>query len=89
MDRVREWMPIVCNAWTRGHRHYLALGFAGVCRRAEVPLDECKRMIMEICQASGDREISDRMNTIETTYAMPVEAVGGASILRRITGTII
>jgi len=72
--------------WHEGKRHYLALGFAGVCLKAKLLPNHILHIIQRICKITGDMEEQDRLNAIRTTAGKPNETIAGFSQLNDVLG---
>ena len=69
----------VAQNWREGIRHDLALAFSGLARKHRLEPNLVMQIVQRICQIKDDLELEDRLNTVRTTFARPVETVIGFS----------
>lgn len=68
---------LIARNWQTGVRHDLALGFAGLLRKAGYSEDKAKDIVQAICDYCRDVDVKDRINCVATTYAQPTSNVAG------------
>lgn len=54
----------ITQNWTEGKRHNLALGFAGLCIKADLDPQQIMKLIQRICSLTNDVEEQDRLNDV-------------------------
>lgn len=54
----------ITQNWTEGKRHNLALGFAGLCIKADLDPQQIMKLIQRICSLTNDVEEQDRLNAV-------------------------
>lgn len=60
--------------WTEGERNSLTMAVAGVLKKvAKTPVDEAINVITNIAEHNKDEELSGRIATVESTYAMMIK----------------
>jgi hypothetical protein len=71
LKRVKQLATVVLIArrWGEGRRHSMALALAGWFCRKRFSLEMTKGLISQICRASNDNEVGDRLQAVEDTYA--------------------
>ena len=67
----------IAQNWREGHRHDLALAFAGLCLKQDVKHYLATQIVQRICDINGDLDVDDRLNAIRTSYAQPVDSLLG------------
>jgi putative DNA primase/helicase len=67
----------IAQNWREGHRHDLALAFAGLCLKQDVEHNLVTQIVQRICDINGDLEVDDRLNAIRTSYAQPTDSLLG------------
>ena len=78
---------LIARHWREGIRHSLALGVAGLLLKTDHDEAESKEIIAAICEVTGDEELHDRLNAIETTFDQPLENVAGFSQIEAMLGS--
>ena len=67
--------------WTPGRRQTLALAFAGAARKSGIPELDVEEIIASVCDQTGDTELQKRIDAVRCTYAKPIQAIAGWSLL--------
>jgi hypothetical protein len=67
--------------WTPGRRQTQALAFAGAARKSGIPELDVEEIIASVCDQTGDTELQKRIDAVRCTYAKPIEAIAGWSLL--------
>ena len=67
----------IAQNWREGHRHDLALAFAGLCLKQGVEHNLITQIVQRICDINGDLDVDDRLNAIRTSYAQPADSLLG------------
>lgn len=75
---------ILKDYWTPGQRHQLSLYLVGFLRKCQIPMEQTRAIIEQICELAGDYEVGDRITAISTTYSLPPREVKGKSGLDEI-----
>ena len=76
----------ITQNWTHGQRHYLALGFAGLCIKADLDLNLIMQIIQRICNLKNDDEEQDRLNAVRLSVNKPAHDLAGFSLLSELLG---
>ena len=63
----------ITQNWTHGQRHNLALGFAGLCIKADLDPNQIMQIIQRICSLTNDVEENDRLNAIRFSVYVPIK----------------
>ena len=69
----------IAQHWQEGCRHGLALSFSGFARKHDLEPNFIMQVVQRICQIANDPEVEDRLNTVRSTFARPLETVIGFS----------
>jgi putative DNA primase/helicase len=67
----------IAQNWREGHRHDLALAFAGLCLKQDVEHNLVTQIVQRICDINGDLDVDDRLNAIRTSYAQSADSLLG------------
>jgi len=67
----------IAQNWREGHRHDLALAFAGLCLKQDVKHNLVTQIVQRICDINGDLDVNDRLNAIRTSCAQPTDSLLG------------
>lgn len=76
----------ITQNWTHGQRHYLALGFAGLCIKADLDPNLIMQIIQRICSLTNDVEENDRLNAIRFSVNKAADDLAGFSLLSELLG---
>lgn len=69
IDKIAE---IVAPLWTKGRRHFLALGVSAFLYWRGVSYESARAVIEKIVQKTGDEEKEDRIRALDDTYKASV-----------------
>ena len=87
MNLLAACSELVQN-WQEGCRHELALSFSGFARKHGLEPNFIMQIVQRICQIANDPEVEDRLNTVRSTFARPLETVIGFSGLSDCIGEV-
>jgi putative DNA primase/helicase len=76
----------ITQYWTEGRRHNLALGFAGLCIKADLDLNLIMQILQRICSLTNDVEEQDRLNAVRFSVNKAADDLAGFSILYDLLG---
>ena len=76
----------ITQNWTHGQRHNLALGFAGLCIKADLDPNQIMQIIQRICSLTNDVEENDRLNAIRFSVNKAADDLAGFSLLSELLG---
>lgn len=67
-DTEVQLTNLMIKYWEDGRRHDVSLFLSGLLTQEGWGIDQTKSLIENICKATGDTEIYNRMQTVESTY---------------------
>ena len=76
----------ITQNWTEGKRHNLALGFAGLCIKADLDPQQIMNIIQRICSLTNDVEEQDRLNAVRFSVNKAADDLAGFSLLTDLLG---
>ena len=80
-------LSLIATHWREGVRHNLALGVSGLLMKTDHDEAQSKAIIAAICEVTGDEELRDRLNAVETTFDQPLENVAGFTQIESLLGS--
>ena len=63
-----QLVQLIAQYWESGKRHDLSLYLSGFLAHESWGIEQAKNLMREICQATGDDEEYNRIQTVETTF---------------------
>ena len=76
----------ITQNWTEGKRHNLALGFAGLCIKADLDCNLIMQIIQRICSLTNDVDEQDRLNAVRFSVNKATDDLAGFSLLSELLG---
>ena len=76
----------ITQNWTHGQRHNLALGFAGLCIKADLDPNLIMQIIQRICSLTNDVDEQDRLNAVRFSVNKAADDLAGFSLLTDLLG---
>ena len=76
----------ITQNWTHGQRHNLALGFAGLCIKADLDPNLIMQIIQRICSLTNDVDEQDRLNAVQFSVNKAADDLAGFSLLTDLLG---
>ena len=76
----------ITQNWTHGQRHNLALGFAGLCIKADLDPNQIMQIVQRICSLTNDVDEQDRLNAVRFSVNKAADDLAGFSLLTDLLG---
>ena len=76
----------ITQNWTEGRRHNLALGFAGLCIKADLNPNLLMQVVQRICSLTNDVDKQDRLNAVRFSINKSANDLAGFSLLSDLLG---